>query len=66
MIDSVAAMRLMNIQMTFSWPVDFMREIMRHNPEFGHLIEELLPYRADYMSGNDLPIVEDDQLKTFG
>ena len=46
--------------MTFSWPADVMREILRHSPDFGDLVEEILPYRADYMSDNDVPIVDDE------
>ena len=48
--------------MTFSWPADLMREIIRHNPEFGDLVEELLPYRADFTSGNNVAIIDDEEL----
>ena len=45
--DSLTIMRLISLNMSFSFTTDIVREVFRYIPELAPLIDELLPFRAD-------------------
>ena len=64
--DSLTIMRLISLQMSFSFTTDIVREVYRYIPEYEAMIDELLPFRSDLQSDNQYAVVDDDSLKEFG
>ena len=50
--DSLTIMRLISLNMSFSFTVDIVREVFRYIPELEPLIDEIFPFRSDFQSPN--------------
>lgn len=57
---------MISFLLTWDWAANLQREGLRQShPDLSNLMEELMPFTADYL--NDLvPIVDDDDLKSQG
>lgn len=65
-VDCILMVRLINFTLTWNWASDLQREAARQqHPDLEALIEELMPFTSDFMQ-DDIPIVDDDDLKQFG
>ena len=49
-VDSLAIINLIKFSLTWDWPKDFMREVLKtENPELAQWADELTPYTKQYL-----------------
>ena len=61
-VDSLVIMRIISLQMSFSFTTDIVREVFRYIPELNSKIDELLPFRSDFQGTNQWVVVDDESL----
>ena len=65
-VDCLANLNLIKFSLTWDWPKDFIREVVKmENSEMAELADELIPYTAEYLI-NLVTVLEDDDLKRMG
>jgi acyl-homoserine lactone acylase PvdQ len=65
-IDSLGILNLIKFSLTWDWPKDFMREILKsESPELAELADELVPYTAEYLH-KLVTVLEEEDLRRMG
>ena len=65
-VDSLAALNLIKFSLTWDWPKDFLREILKsESSELAEIADELVPYTSEYLH-KLVTVLDDDDVKRMG